>query len=957
MALKFSNNASTIISAGLSTGGVTVTGASLADFPSLSAGDYTYATLAKAAAPDQNEIVKVTAISGNAATIVREQQGTSALAFTVGDTFELRLTSGLLQEGLEDSALPDFFQSTVGDKIFIIQTGQSNPQGYEVRSVAATVDSWYNPRVWDYADRTTDPQVTGFVNNGIDDYPSGPSSSGWGWRNPNPTDTAVTNFSVSGYIGYMGGNTGNQVYAMANEIQLATNKDVYVLSVCQGAAGIQWWESTAGLPDFAAILTAFSAYILAGSTGVDFQSKIGPDIVTWGQSETNADPNWASGIEYLQPAAWAAKVLAVFAQGKSTGWIKDGYTKIYLTEPTQAANWVRPVSPYRWEGCQTLNRLSGDDVTLVSSMGIPDGDNIGGPASLLNIPAPDVHFTGLGNDEYGRRIADVILGRSTAKSFGNQELYRELLPKLGGNLDVDGKSLVNGSYTYTFPSGSGEFALDTDIAANYSLIQTVATGLVAIATADNTFQGKMTFTGGLISKGDGANSFRAGKQAGETTQGGSSTAIGYRAGQASQGSNGIIISATGAALNDTDAGHIHIASNAASLDYTSSSGWSASNGAVTVSFPSTAGTLALTSDVPADNLANNNVWTGSNEFQGGTQFKSPAGTRSGSAAIAGGAPISQGNYSVAIGSDTAYRQGNNCVDLGVSTGTGALGDHNTHIGTGAAQYGDHSNATAIGCNAGRGVATGSVSAGTNSVSVGYLAARDGSGAGDVCIGTQSMFQGGTTGGDNIVIGNASATSTNTLGARNVFLGTASGGNGTARSGGSYNVGLGFGACYHNDTDHGICINSTGAADSSAADGDISVKSTTAQMSFTTLSNGWNFTGGTGVNVSGSIVATGNVSAQSDERLKTEVATINNPLDVIRGIRGVIYTDIKSSARRTGVIAQDVKSVLPEAVEEDKDGIMSVAYGNLVGVCIEAIKELQSEIINLRAEIHDSTGES
>jgi hypothetical protein len=59
----------------------------------------------------------------------------------------------------------------------------------------------------------------------------------------------------------------------------------------------------------------------------------------------------------------------------------------------------------------------------------------------------------------------------------------------------------------------------------------------------------------------------------------------------------------------------------------------------------------------------------------------------------------------------------------------------------------------------------------------------------------------------------------------------------------------------------------------------------------------------------------------------------------------------SDVRRTGVIAQDVELVLPEAVSTDESGIKSVAYGNMVGLLIESIKELRDEVEKLKAIIN------
>jgi hypothetical protein len=106
--------------------------------------------------------------------------------------------------------------------------------------------------------------------------------------------------------------------------------------------------------------------------------------------------------------------------------------------------------------------------------------------------------------------------------------------------------------------------------------------------------------------------------------------------------------------------------------------------------------------------------------------------------------------------------------------------------------------------------------------------------------------------------------------------------------------------------------------------------------------------GTSINVAGSIIAAGNVTAYSDIRLKTDVQPIENAIDKVKQINGVTYTRKENNKRQTGVIAQDVLKVLPEAVEGSEEGMYSVAYGNMVGLLVEAIKEQQSEIDELKA---------
>lgn len=101
--------------------------------------------------------------------------------------------------------------------------------------------------------------------------------------------------------------------------------------------------------------------------------------------------------------------------------------------------------------------------------------------------------------------------------------------------------------------------------------------------------------------------------------------------------------------------------------------------------------------------------------------------------------------------------------------------------------------------------------------------------------------------------------------------------------------------------------------------------------------GETFTGS--ISVSGSITATGDITAYSDATLKSDILTIGGALDLVRNLRGVTYTRKETGKRGVGVIAQELAAVVPEAVQANENGLLSVAYGNLVGVLIEAIKEL------------------
>ncbi len=101
-----------------------------------------------------------------------------------------------------------------------------------------------------------------------------------------------------------------------------------------------------------------------------------------------------------------------------------------------------------------------------------------------------------------------------------------------------------------------------------------------------------------------------------------------------------------------------------------------------------------------------------------------------------------------------------------------------------------------------------------------------------------------------------------------------------------------------------------------------------------------------LDMSGAGAATFNndVTAFSDERLKTDIKTIDNALNKVCDMRGVYFN--RDGAAGTGVIAQEIQDILPEVVH-DKQEYLSVAYGNMVGVLIEAIKELKKEVETLK----------
>jgi len=108
-----------------------------------------------------------------------------------------------------------------------------------------------------------------------------------------------------------------------------------------------------------------------------------------------------------------------------------------------------------------------------------------------------------------------------------------------------------------------------------------------------------------------------------------------------------------------------------------------------------------------------------------------------------------------------------------------------------------------------------------------------------------------------------------------------------------------------------------------------------------------------LDVEGDIIAF-STSISSDERLKTDITKIDNSLEILDSINGVNFTWKKNDRKSTGVIAQDVEKVMPHLVNETEklgtDGVYkTVNYDGLVGVLIEAVKELSARVKELESK--------
>ena len=257
-----------------------------------------------------------------------------------------------------------------GQPIILVETGQSNG----LSSGKYTVPITPNPRVFDFGTLDT----------------VSPQDATLQWRVA-PTNNRARSADYVGtspYTGYYKGGFGSTVLACANQIQLLTGRDVYVIQVNRGDTPIADWIST----DPAKIGVALNVSVEAALATTEL-TGLSVDAVLWMQGESNTAT--ASATYATDWQTWRTST-----EGE---WTTVGVTPFYIFDFTEAWNWVGipglsgGVAPTKSVNMEYLAANAVAPISLVSS------------AALASDPGTPIHFSGDASNAYGLRFADAIL--------------------------------------------------------------------------------------------------------------------------------------------------------------------------------------------------------------------------------------------------------------------------------------------------------------------------------------------------------------------------------------------------------------------------------------------------------------------------------------------------------------------------------------------------------------------
>jgi hypothetical protein len=91
----------------------------------------------------------------------------------------------------------------------------------------------------------------------------------------------------------------------------------------------------------------------------------------------------------------------------------------------------------------------------------------------------------------------------------------------------------------------------------------------------------------------------------------------------------------------------------------------------------------------------------------------------------------------------------------------------------------------------------------------------------------------------------------------------------------------------------------------------------------------------------------NFDSLSDVNKKTDIETIQNAIETVGELRGVTFKWKDNGHKSMGLIAQEVETVVPEVVVTNELGDKSVTYGSLIGLLVEAVKDLNNQVAEIK----------
>ena len=308
----------------------------------------------------------------------------------------------------------------------------------------------------------------------------------------------------------------------------------------------------------------------------------------------------------------------------------------------------------------------------------------------------------------------------------------------------------------------------------------------------------------------------------------------------------------------------------------------------------------------------------------------------------------EGNIAIGFNADANGAAG--AISLGKSTSAGGY----QGIAIGVESKADQDYSLSIGKGAG---ANGGTKSG---ILIGYQCglymSNSPSEEGNVFIGRgagshSSLLQAANFFNRTVAIGEGAATKTTGETADAIAIGYRAG----QQEMGSNSINIGRDAGKINAGDNSITINATGLEVSRTDQYAIDIRTSDSGSATYSTDSDWVF--GATVNVNGDVNASGDITAfstsvSSDPRLKTDIVKIDNAVEKVQQLNGVSW-DWTRGGKSAGVLSTDVAAVLPEAVTTGKifgedTEYDKVNYNALIGLLVEAVKDLQSQVDELRA---------